>query len=357
VAGHITSSGSPGVCQLWAVDSWQQGPFLGEGWSAAFSPDGGLLALETEQSTVRLLDPDTGREYARLEVPNQVRVFSPAFSPDGTQLVINGEFQSLHVWDLRAIREELAPRKLDWNMPAYSPAADPPAAPPLRVAVDLGWRHSEAAAAAARWDEAAAAYDQAVAQFPEQWESWYHAALVHLLRGDHDGYRQLCTRALERFHNTEDPFAAAYLAWAGALDAQANVDPTRLLRLAERAAAADPDGYLMLRSLEAALLRAGQPEAALQRLTQATFVLQATPMSWLLLALAHQRLGHAKEARTWLRQAQQWIDEATPSKPAGAAALPGPDNLPWTERLSLQLLRREAEARVGEVSSGLPAPK
>jgi WD40 repeat protein/Flp pilus assembly protein TadD len=345
------------ACRVWEVDSWQEGLSLGvNGGAVAFSPDGKLLALETGQGVVRLIDPRTGREHARLEDSNQDRAATMAFSPDGTQLVASGEGQSLHVWDLRAIREELARRGLNCDLPPFPPAAEEDVSR-VRVAVDLGWLRGEAPAAAGRWEEAAAAYDQAVEQCPEDWESWYHAALVHLLRGDADGYRRLCCRALERFGRTDDPFAAVYLAWAGVLDAEAKVDPAALLRLAERPAAADPDGYLMLRSLGAALLRMGQPEAALQRLTRAGGVQEQSPTAWLLLALAHQRLGQLDEARDRLRQAQRWIDQATPSKPAGGVVLAGSDSLPWTERFGLQQLRREAEARVGDVATGTPPSK
>jgi tetratricopeptide (TPR) repeat protein len=351
----LATFSSTGGCRLWAVDSWQEGPSPGgTSGAVAFSPDGRLLAVETGQGVVRLVDPDTGREYSRLEDPNQDRAWNMAFSPDGTQLVVNGEAQSLHAWDLRAIREELAQRDLDWGLPPFPPPVEPPDAPPLRVAVDLGWLRGEAPAAAGRWDEAAAAYDQAVQQFPAEWGSWYHDALVHLLRGDAGGYRRLCTQALERFDRTEDPNACVYLVWAGALDAEARVDPARLLRLAERAAAADPDGYLMLRSLGAALLRAGQPEAAVQRLNQAAGMQQESPTTWLVLALAHQRLGHIDEARNRLRQAQHWLDQATPKQSAGVVALPGPDSLPWPERLGLRELRREAEAKVGDSPAAPP---
>ena len=48
------------------------------------------------------------------------------------------EGQSLHVWDLRAVRDELAQRGLDWDLPPYPPAGDSHDAPPLRVTVDLG---------------------------------------------------------------------------------------------------------------------------------------------------------------------------------------------------------------------------
>ncbi|MGO9112624.1 MAG: hypothetical protein ACLP9L_25615 [Thermoguttaceae bacterium] len=75
---------------------------------------------------MRLVATDTGREYARLENPNQDRARYIAFSPDGTQLVLDGEADSLHVWDLRAIRDELAQRGLDWDLPPYPPAGDLP---------------------------------------------------------------------------------------------------------------------------------------------------------------------------------------------------------------------------------------
>jgi serine/threonine protein kinase/WD40 repeat protein len=136
----LATTSNRGVCRLWAVDSWQEGPSHGAtNGQVAFSPDGRLLAVETGEGVVRLLDPDTGREYARLEDPNQDRAgWNMAFSPDGTQLVVNGEGYSLHVWDLGAIRAELARRGLDWNLLPYSPTGDPKDAPPLRVIVDRG---------------------------------------------------------------------------------------------------------------------------------------------------------------------------------------------------------------------------
>jgi serine/threonine protein kinase/WD40 repeat protein len=57
-----------GGCRLWAVDGWQPGPEIG-GSHFAFSPDNKLLAVETGSGAVRLVHPDSGREYARLEDP------------------------------------------------------------------------------------------------------------------------------------------------------------------------------------------------------------------------------------------------------------------------------------------------
>jgi WD40 repeat protein len=126
-----------GGYRLWEVGSWREGPNIGGGEGADFSPDGKLLAVETGSGAIRLVNPDSGREYARLEDPNQDRAGRITFSPDGTQLVAtSGDSQSIHVWDLRLIRARLVEMGLDWDVPSYPPAK--PAAGPLRVEVDLG---------------------------------------------------------------------------------------------------------------------------------------------------------------------------------------------------------------------------
>ncbi len=101
------------------------------------SPSGKLLAV-ADHGAVRLVNPDTGREYARLEDPDQDRANETSFNADGTQLIIsNDDSRSIHVWDLRAIRERLDKMGLDWDLPPYPPAAAD-AGKPLRIEVDLG---------------------------------------------------------------------------------------------------------------------------------------------------------------------------------------------------------------------------
>ncbi len=128
-----------GGAQLWAVVSWRAGPHVGAGGYPTFSPDGKLLALETGYGAVRLVDPDTGREYARLEDPNQDRCLSLAFSPDGTRLVTTThDSPSIHIWDLRAIRGQLARMGLDWELPPYPPAGGAEEPRPLGAMADAG---------------------------------------------------------------------------------------------------------------------------------------------------------------------------------------------------------------------------
>ena len=71
--------------------------------------------------------------------------------------------------------------------------------------------------------------------------------------------------------------------------------------------------------------------------------------TWFFLAMAHHRLGHADEARRWLEKATQATEEALkpPAEPPGKSAEPSgaipPD---WKRKLTLQLLRREAEEQI-----------
>jgi predicted Zn-dependent protease len=96
----------------------------------------------------------------------------------------------------------------------------------------------------------------------------------------------------------------------------------------EREVSEFPD-YKVQLALAAARLRAGRAEAAVTVLEAAVKAVPGTPDGWLLLALAHQRLGHMGEAGSAL--------EKTKDNP-----LPGR----WNEQLELELLRREAEAAV-----------
>jgi WD40 repeat protein len=100
------------------VGTWIEVPFKEpiEGQNAIFSPDGKLVVLETGTGVARLIDANTGREYARLEDPDQHRTGQFAFTPDGAKLVcatVNG--YCVHIWDLQAIRQHLATLGLDWK--------------------------------------------------------------------------------------------------------------------------------------------------------------------------------------------------------------------------------------------------
>lgn len=101
----------------WETTNWAEAPFPEPivGANAAFSPDGKLVVLETGSGVARLIDAETGREHGRLEDPHQHRSSDFVFSPDGAKLVCaSGDGYCIHVWDLQAIRRQLAEMNLDW---------------------------------------------------------------------------------------------------------------------------------------------------------------------------------------------------------------------------------------------------
>jgi WD40 repeat protein len=123
-------------CRVWEVGSWVQRPEIGGG-GLCFSPDSKLLAVETGAGVVRMVDPASGREFARLEDPKEERANRGTFSPDGAMLVLcSGDSAALHVWNLRAIGKELEAISLAWELPAFQDAGDQPPVP-LKVEVNL----------------------------------------------------------------------------------------------------------------------------------------------------------------------------------------------------------------------------
>ncbi len=112
-----------GARHLWKVGTWEAGPDLG-GLVAGFSEDGRLVAVDDLSGSVHLLDPDTAREYVRLEHPLGYGADRYFFTPDGTELVAVGTARpSGFAWSLQRIREQLAARGLDWDLPPFRPAS------------------------------------------------------------------------------------------------------------------------------------------------------------------------------------------------------------------------------------------
>jgi WD40 repeat protein len=81
--------------------------------SAAFSPDGSLLALEVEHGRIRLLRPGTWQEVLTITPPQDLPLVRMAFSPDGRHLYTTGG-QILHRWDVAKLQAELNELGIGW---------------------------------------------------------------------------------------------------------------------------------------------------------------------------------------------------------------------------------------------------
>ena len=71
--------------------------------SVVFSPDGRIIATASEDQTVKLWDPRTGRESATLS-GHADEVVTVVFSPDGRRLISCGRAGKVIVWDLATSR-------------------------------------------------------------------------------------------------------------------------------------------------------------------------------------------------------------------------------------------------------------
>jgi tetratricopeptide (TPR) repeat protein len=210
-------------------------------------------------------------------------------------------------------------------------------------------RRGEARATQSKWDDAAADLAQAAALPGSAPTPLIHLALLRARAGDAAGARHLLNQLLARFGTLaqNNPSLANNVAWASvrfALELP--------LELAELAAARgslgrpDPNS---LNTLGAALYRNGRFADAIGALNRAIAAAGGTGTwaDWVFLAMAHQRLGHAKEAREWLKKARDWGQSDVIEKP-------GPSSLDWSSRQEFQLLLTEAAQLMAEATPELP---
>jgi YD repeat-containing protein len=127
---------SNGGARIWRTGTWKEGPALGSGSFGVLSPDSELLALEDAPGLVRLVRTATGKEVARLTAPEQTRLSPQCFTPNGSHLITVGrESLALHIFDLRAIRQQLRELGLDWSDDLLPSPADQASRTPLDIRV------------------------------------------------------------------------------------------------------------------------------------------------------------------------------------------------------------------------------
>jgi hypothetical protein len=142
--GQWLVTGEPTQYRFWRVGTWtpgltitRQGPPVHG--ALAFSRDGRILAICWSYRNVRLMEALTGQEIATLNAPDPISMTWLCFSPDGSQLAAATGTNSVQLWDLRLVRQQLAEMGLDWSSPpsfARPEAGRPPV--PLSVEVIPG---------------------------------------------------------------------------------------------------------------------------------------------------------------------------------------------------------------------------
>ncbi len=89
----------------------KRGPDLPLGW---LSPAGNLLALRDSRASVKLVDPESGRQLAAIETPLAPR--AAGFSRSGRHLILVGEGAVVSL-DLKRAGERLGAMGIEWEVP------------------------------------------------------------------------------------------------------------------------------------------------------------------------------------------------------------------------------------------------
>jgi tetratricopeptide (TPR) repeat protein len=202
-------------------------------------------------------------------------------------------------------------------------------------------------AARRQWAQAAGCYAGAREGGPaDDGEFWFECAALLLLSGDRPGYVKTCAHLIElcdKVSNVSD-LRVYHVARACTLAPDAVAEPSLPGRLAEKELKDHPRDFWSLTEQGALAYRAGRYQEAVPLFEQ-SLQADAKPgcaiLNWLWLALAHQRLGKAEEARRWLGKAQAWLDQYRDGMPADAEEKVGLHLHNWLEA---HVLRREAEA-------------
>ncbi len=276
-------------CRLWTVGTWREARQIG-GEGRCFSPDGRLVVVVDATKVIRLVETETGRTVARLESPDLCEVLAAGFSPDGSRLVVTtNDGPAVHVWDLRAIRRQLAKMGLDWDAPAYSDddPADPSAPPLPRLQVDLGPLPLTASVDPR-------AYEPVIADL--------EAALVR--KPDQPGVRGRLARRCNDY------------AWNLANATGSSRNPERALALARRAVELAPNQAHYLNTLGVAQYRAGQYAEAIATLDRSLAAGHGASDGYDLFfqAMAHWQLGDKLQSLACYQQGDRVDGEESASR-------------------------------------------
>jgi Flp pilus assembly protein TadD len=226
----------------------------------AFSPDGQRLASASWDQTVRIWDSATGKELFDLK-GHAGTVFAVAFSPDGQRLASANQDGSIHLWETASVSRELQHRRATNQM-----VADLFGQMALRPDVLERLRTLPRMSASRRYE--VLAVDETYPEDPSALDVLARE-VVKLAGGEMSGYR-------------------------------------KALRVSEEACRLEPENGDVLNTLGVAYYRVGNYEKALDVLSRSDKINAlkykgSGPADLAFLAMAHQQLGHSKEAEAKLQ--------------------------------------------------------
>jgi tetratricopeptide (TPR) repeat protein len=332
-------------CQFWEVGTWRKGVLI-HGFTVTFTPDSALAAVADSQGSVRLVEPDTGRETLRLTSPEPAEYTQLCFTADGSRLIAASSMdQGLHVWDLRLIRGGLLDLGLGKDWPPALSFGEKASHPELDVTVDAGPLRGPVSL-----DDrlCVAVHTLQLATFPLNAEAYYqrgraygrllesgraiadYSAYLMLSGADDPRLPDVLLRRAGNLQKQKDYGGAlADLKRLTQLGGDAFSPPdtvaellnqvarhyiiptpsavTNVVALAEKAVRLEPFNSYYQNTLGGALYRAGRYAEAIHCL-EANALSNGTSagLDWYFLALCHERQGHGDKAHECLARAESW---------------------------------------------------
>lgn len=168
----------------------------------------------------------------------------------------------------------------------------------------------------------------------------YQAALLSLKLGNQESYKARCLTMVKTTTATDKPIAKHFAAWTCALAPNAVDDYADAIALGRAAVEAEPANPQFQNGLGAILMRAGMYAEARPYL-EGIVNNPGSENTWktythYFLALTEHHLGNADAARLQLKTANELAD----AEVAGS--------IPWNRRLTIERLRKEAEATLSQ---------
>lgn len=341
----------------------------------AATADGRWAALSATPLQLAVYDLQKKEEFLAFR-DERAALSASSWSGDGNRLAIGMQDGSLAVWNLPAIRSELAKIKLDWEDAAAADAPKPvkaldaltaaledkpddarllvrraqiygqsaehdKALADLSKAIESDPNNTQALSTRAgvharqkRWSEAAADYRQRVVAGEASDDDWLTAAIYLARAGEREEYRRHCEEMVTRLSEQSSPAQVERVLRACLLISGVKQEmlPRERLKLVMNRADTTPEFRCQaLVTLALAAMRSGDADEALQlvRKAQRDSVYSRLPdvqtMSFLVLAMAQQDLGQTALAKDSRKAAEEFLRRV----PAG------------NDRLGLELLRDE----------------